>query len=306
MLNPLADFGKTAQGLARNPLGIIALFIVLVYGIAGLVLTSSVASLTHDERQPLLWFLVGFPVIVLGVFGWLVSSHHRKLYGPQDYKSDRSFLQTLAPDVQRLRLNEEVARLEGAEDNTSVEEGVSPPAGFSLPSAIREEPNRLPAGSGPVEAAELTTSAQRRAESRAAVLLAEELVLRQLESEFSAPARRQVTITTPTGSVSLDGVIPNEHGGVAIEIKLLRHATAEKNALRLVMEFTSIVHRFFAIQPGGDWLFVLAIVCDDVPIPTRSLVEGRLRRASKDLGKRIEVRFYDLAALRTEFGVPAA
>jgi hypothetical protein len=31
------SFGETAKSLARNPLGIIALFIVLVYGLASLV-----------------------------------------------------------------------------------------------------------------------------------------------------------------------------------------------------------------------------------------------------------------------------
>lgn len=36
-MTEIKSFGQTAKGLARNPLGIIALFIVLVYGVAGLV-----------------------------------------------------------------------------------------------------------------------------------------------------------------------------------------------------------------------------------------------------------------------------
>jgi hypothetical protein len=47
-------------GLARNPLGIIALFIVLVYGCAALV-TGFAGSLTLVERLPLVLFLVGCP-----------------------------------------------------------------------------------------------------------------------------------------------------------------------------------------------------------------------------------------------------
>jgi hypothetical protein len=35
--NQLKTFGSIARGLARNPLGIIALFIVMVYGFAALV-----------------------------------------------------------------------------------------------------------------------------------------------------------------------------------------------------------------------------------------------------------------------------
>jgi hypothetical protein len=33
MNDSVKSFGETAKGLARNPLGIIALFIVLVYGL---------------------------------------------------------------------------------------------------------------------------------------------------------------------------------------------------------------------------------------------------------------------------------
>ena len=40
-------FGSIAQRLARNPLGIIALFIVLVYGMAALVTTSSAIEQWH-------------------------------------------------------------------------------------------------------------------------------------------------------------------------------------------------------------------------------------------------------------------
>ncbi|MEK7724350.1 MAG: hypothetical protein AAB336_08395 [Acidobacteriota bacterium] len=67
-MNSIVEFGKTAQSLARNPLGIIALFIVLLYAIAGLVLGTSASSLQPSERLPLIWFIVVFPFAVLGVF----------------------------------------------------------------------------------------------------------------------------------------------------------------------------------------------------------------------------------------------
>jgi len=62
MSGDLKTFGDTAKGLAKNPLGIIALFIVLVYGFAALV-TAFSASLSESERLPLIWFLVLFPVL---------------------------------------------------------------------------------------------------------------------------------------------------------------------------------------------------------------------------------------------------
>ena len=80
-----------AQGLTRNPLGIIALFISLIYGFACLVLGFAGGQLTVCERQPLIWFLIGFPILILGSFVFLVVNHHKKLYAPSDYKDERNF-----------------------------------------------------------------------------------------------------------------------------------------------------------------------------------------------------------------------
>jgi hypothetical protein len=52
-------FIDVAKGFAKNPLGIIALFIVLVYGIASLGMVFS-DSLQFEERLLLVYFLVFF------------------------------------------------------------------------------------------------------------------------------------------------------------------------------------------------------------------------------------------------------
>ncbi len=63
----MQEFGRTARSLSQNPLGIIALFIVLVYGSACLVVVTG-GSLTSAERLPVIYFLVVFPFVVLGVW----------------------------------------------------------------------------------------------------------------------------------------------------------------------------------------------------------------------------------------------
>ena len=95
MSDSLNIFGNIAKDLSKNPLGIIALFIVLVYGFASLVTTFG-GSFTPAERLPLIYFLVSFPVLVLAVFAWLVSRHAGKLYSPSDYKSEDAFLAAVA------------------------------------------------------------------------------------------------------------------------------------------------------------------------------------------------------------------
>lgn len=99
----LKNFSSTAQGLAKNPLGIIALFIVLIYGFACLVVGAS-SHLDSTERTPIIWFMVSFPVVVLAVFGWLVRNHHNKLYAPSDYKNESHFLESITPELTKLSL----------------------------------------------------------------------------------------------------------------------------------------------------------------------------------------------------------
>ncbi len=42
--------------------------------------------------MPLIYFLVLFPVLVLGVFGWLVSKHSGKLFAPGDFKNEDNYV----------------------------------------------------------------------------------------------------------------------------------------------------------------------------------------------------------------------
>jgi len=93
MASEVSSFGDNAKSLARNPLGIIALFIVLVYGFASLV-TAAGGNLTPAERLPLIYFMVLFPVLVLGVFSWMVCKHWLKFFGPGDFPNPGDYMDT--------------------------------------------------------------------------------------------------------------------------------------------------------------------------------------------------------------------
>lgn len=72
---------KESKSLSKNPLGIIALLISAIYGIASLVLSISFSELkTPYERLPLIWFVIIFPILILIGFIYLVIFHHEKLY----------------------------------------------------------------------------------------------------------------------------------------------------------------------------------------------------------------------------------
>lgn len=87
---PDPSFFGVAPSLARNPLGIVALALVLVYALASVVTFGT--ALDTQLRAPLVWFLVVYPVLVLGVFAWLIAKHPNRLYAPTDFRNDDAFL----------------------------------------------------------------------------------------------------------------------------------------------------------------------------------------------------------------------
>jgi CheY-like chemotaxis protein len=96
------DFAESAKGFTKSPLGIIALFIVLVYGFASVVVGFSSKLTDQSVILPLIYFLVLFPVIVFVGFLWLVAKHHNKLYGPSDFRNDDNFIKAQMASVASL------------------------------------------------------------------------------------------------------------------------------------------------------------------------------------------------------------
>jgi len=85
----IKDLSESAKGYTKSPLGIIALFIVLIYGFATVVVTFS--SNLHEYIEPMIYFLTIFPVVVFAGFLWLVCVHYEKIYGPSDFKNEDNF-----------------------------------------------------------------------------------------------------------------------------------------------------------------------------------------------------------------------
>jgi CheY-like chemotaxis protein len=98
----VASFSKSALGFSKSPLGIIALFIVLIYGFASLVVTFGDGI--GENVVLLVYFMVLFPVLVFCGFLWLVAKHHNKLYGPSDFKDEENFIRTQISSAAHLAM----------------------------------------------------------------------------------------------------------------------------------------------------------------------------------------------------------
>lgn len=78
------------NSFTKNPLGIIALSLIIVEAIASIVISFS--SLPDMQNMILIVFIVIFPFTVLVVFYILVTKHHSKLYSPSDFTNEDNFI----------------------------------------------------------------------------------------------------------------------------------------------------------------------------------------------------------------------
>ncbi len=97
-----------------NPLTIIALFAALAE-VAG---TVSLKFLTSELQAIFIWFVMGFPILLVGLFFYVLITNPKVLYGPGDYRGDEAFLlglksekQALGIEVIRKSLDDAVAKI---------------------------------------------------------------------------------------------------------------------------------------------------------------------------------------------------
>ena len=252
--------------MARNPLGIIALFIVLVYGIAGAVLSTSSEFLGEEQRSIFVWFLVLFPVAVFLGFLWLVSKHHTKLYAPTDYHTEEGFFRSLTPDEKKEKIRKEAEAF------------------------VVENPPE------PVANSESPQTPIRNERINEKILLAEELVLREVQKEYGSPISRDASLGSDLG---LDGLFAKDGKGYGVEVKLVRdriNKPALKNEIKKYSQFTS--KRNFK-----NFNFVLAFAVEDVFRFDEAGVREFVKNVSDSAGINTEVKVYALAELRAKYGI---
>lgn len=262
----MKDFGESASKLARNPLGIIALFIVLVYGIAGAVLSTSTEFLGEEQRSIFVWFLVLFPVAVFIGFLWLVSKHHTKLYAPTDYHTEEGFFRSLTPEEKKEKIRKEAEAF--ADEN--------PPEPLA-----------------PSESDQITFRSESINER---ILLAEELVLREVQNEYGSSITRDASLGNDLG---VDGLFAKDGKGYGVEVKLVRdriNKPALKNEIKKYSQFMS--KRNFR-----NFNFVLAFAVEDVFRFDEAGVREFVKNVSDSAGINTEVKVYALTELKAKYGI---
>lgn len=281
MAGSTIGFLRNARSLARNPLGIVALFIALIYGFATLLLGATAGTLEAAERQPLLWFVVLFPILVLVCFYLLVTRHHGKLYAPDDYRDDQSFLQTLTALQRDVRLDEEI---EAAEATTDVQQA------------------SLGASEGTPGPSATTVRFEELRDRRAHYRLAERLALRKITNETGLTFKEQVSFGGGRMG-AFDAVATDGDAFLAVEVKVARGRGMPLLMIREILYRGVLAANLLAQKPGQKRLrLLLAFVLDEQALEWREQLERMVKRQVADAPLPVDLRFYELPALKEEFG----
>ena len=172
----------------RNPLSIIALFVLLVELVVSIALRSQL--LTENQRSWLIVFCTLFPLIVLLFFALVVWFRPHHLYGPLDYDDSKLFLESL----KRRKLYEEVKELEN--ESKSEKE-------LKLEDSEKVNRNDL----------------------MMRVKAAEDLAFSNLRLEFGSNIIRDF-YGSHHGSNMYDGVVITPNEKMVVEVKYFKHITS--------------------------------------------------------------------------------
>lgn len=120
---------------ARSPLAVLTLFVTIAYGIVICFVSDFSKFQGLLERLPLIWFMILFPLVVLGVLCWLICTRPEKMFGPSDFRTDNAFsAYALGIQVEQQK-GEKILELLREEDD--VEKGTPPMVQESLAISLK-------------------------------------------------------------------------------------------------------------------------------------------------------------------------
>lgn len=265
----MKEFMENATSFTKNPLGIIALFISLIYGIAALVLTTG-TELNSNQKWPIIFFIVIFPLLVLIAFYRLVIDHHIKLYGPSDFKDEGNFIK-ITSENQSKKVKVEIEEVIDEDDK-----------GRSLESSkdIYSKINVTP---------QFTQSIKMQ------YFLAEDLAFRQLEQDLNLTIQRHMAYKLDNRLIEVDGVSKSGNTIYGFEIKYNKKGYLSRNVI-LALSETAYSLNSTTLK---NFKLVYALVYEEKEI---SNIED-LRTKLEELRIPFEIKQYDINKLKKNFGL---
>jgi hypothetical protein len=265
---------ETIKGV-RNPLTIIAIFA----GLAEISGTGILPFIAQPNQATYIWFLMIFPVILVGLFFVTLNFNPKVLYSPSDFRDEENYMRIFQPASiaqKALKIRDELAD-----------------------TAEREA---LPTEPQPVSEPRLFTSRQQVSEimkqdSRARYELAEELIIDRLSREFRSQPRRDMSLRNKRNGFMFDAVFERPNGLTIVEVKF--HTP---NFLRLRDTLNQIQTSIQSLPENlrRSTTVILAIAHDDMKEDKVFAAKRQLESMTAAFPLPIEIRMFALSDLLKE------
>jgi hypothetical protein len=265
-----------ASGFIKNPLGIIGLFVVLIYGLAVVVAGFS-PELTELQRWVMIGLVAMFPPLVLWTLYRLVTAHHSKLYAPADWRDEKNFLVAMSGNERQQQLVAEANEVLRAEASDS--------------GAVDEEEWDLPMQKLPAARRQLVSQ----------IRDAETLALDALERKYGLNIVRDVRLVDSSFQIDGLGYDQKTKHATLFEVKFIRDLQAAKKILPQVIRGVPDWVRAFANRnPGTSVGFTLVLVTVGLDQQSQAALADWVHQRLRPLNDSALVLVFDLKELEQE------
>lgn len=254
-------------GHVRNPLTIIAIFAALAE-VGGTIVLPLLEPIT---QYIYVWFLMLFPIALVGAFFFVLYKKHHVLYAPSDFKEDTSFLDLLESQPPNDRLE---AFAKETEEAASESEGDASESMSALAIMQRDR--------------------------RAKYLLAEELAIAKITKDCGLKVRRSVAERGYKDG-GFDGAAETDTHDFIIEVGYVRGSVPSKYMWRHKVErLTEFYNRIPDARKSRFRLMLVSVYEKDMEQAV-SRMEEQLRELVATAAFPVEIKQYCFDSLADEF-----
>lgn len=277
-------------GHIKNPLTVIAIFAAIAE-ISG---TTVLPFIDADNQNIYIWFLMFFPIFLVGIFFLTLNFNHRVLYAPSDYKDEKNFVNPYgkaSPEEQGNKLREEVEEIE-AEDTAEKSSTTEHTDNNKKEAELAHDKF--------MSAAKLNSIRNRQL--MADVTLAEKLAVNKLTKELGLNFKTDVRLEFPDSNVRAvyDALAIDDSEVHAVEVKLFKARHVDPSRLAKVLEQSELAAQSFrGIAPRNFTLHIVAVM--DTPEVEVSMLKHNLESFAKRYKVKVKIHITTLNDLQNEY-----
>jgi hypothetical protein len=280
-------------GHIKNPLTVIGIFAAIAE-ISG----TSVLPFIEPENQGIyIWFLMFFPVFLVGTFFLTLNFNHKVLYAPSDYRNEDNFLKSFGKATTQEKEDKLREEIEEAEDNSPDDGNSDETEGTATPS--ENSPN------SPVPPPRSTNNFELNSDSHASLManvsLAEKLSIIKLSKDMGLEFKTDVRFETPSSrKIIFDGLALDKNKIHAVEVKLFRSGHVNPSRLdKVLLEAELVASQLKGIDSKELVIHFMAVI--DNPEVDIRMVKERLARYLDKYNVNVKLHVITLDDLKNEY-----